>query len=154
MPLEIALLAALVALCAGVFARWARLAASNTRIIGAPDGELREVIHGGVMCRHLVTSGTLARLEIHDWGIRIGGIAIARWLIPTWEARYDELAIAELVALPASRIGVSFRLRGADPPAMAFLSDHNPRVLRALEAHDVLINRVVTRIRKVDELNR
>jgi len=29
---------------------------------------------------------------------------ISRWIVPTWEARYDELAIAELVALPSSRI--------------------------------------------------
>src|SRR5579859_7072668 len=133
---------------------WSRLARSNARIIGAPEAELRQLFRGGVMARHIITSGPLVRLELFDWGIRLRGAAISRWVVPTWEARYDDLAIAELVALPASRIAVCFRPRGSDPRIIAFLSDHSQQVIRALESHGVTVNRAVTHIRRVDELYR
>jgi hypothetical protein len=153
-PLETVLIVVLVALCiCGVFL-WARLASSNARVVDLPTGEPDQIFRGGVMSRHVITSGTLVRLDVFDWGIRIHGNIISRWIVPTWEARFDELAIAELVALPASRIAVCFRLRDSDPRVIAFLSDQNPRILRALEAHDVPVNRSVTKIRRVDELYR
>jgi hypothetical protein len=77
---------------------------------------------------------------------------ISSWIVPTWEARFDELAIAELVALPASRIAVWFRLRDGDPRAIAFLSERSQKILPLLERHGVPVNRSVTRIRRVDEL--
>jgi hypothetical protein len=103
------------------------------------------------MCKYLITSGSLAVLELFDWGVRIRGIVISRWLVPTWEARWDDLAIAELVALPHSRIAVWFRLRG-EPDGMAFLSNRNRDILRALEGHEVPVNRSVARINRVAEL--
>lgn len=152
MPLETVLIVALVALCiAGVFI-WAKLADSNARVIDLPAGEPQQIFRGGVMSRHLITSGSLVRLDVYEWGIRIHGNIVSRWLVPTWEAKFDELAIAELVALPASRIAVCFRLRDSDPRVIAFLSDQNTRILRALEAHDVPVNRAVTKISRVDEL--
>jgi len=151
-PLVFVLVIVLVVLCVAGVVMWTRLAASNVRIIDAPAGELRDLFRGGVMARHVITSGSLVRLEFFDWGIRLRGIAISSWIVPTWEARYDELAIAELVALPASRIAVSFRLRGSDPRVIAFLSDHNQRVLGALEDHGVPVNRSLTKIRRVEEL--
>lgn len=152
MPLAIVLVAVLGVLCvAGVF-MWARLAATNTRIVGAPAAELRELFRGGVMGRHVITSGSLARLEFYDWGVRLCGTAISRWAVPTWEARYDELAIAELVALPASRIAVWFRLRDGDPHTIAFLSERSLEILPVLEKRGVPVSRSVTRIRRVEEL--
>src|SRR6266700_2619142 len=148
----IALVVLLVLLWAGGLVLWNRLAATCARRIDAPAGHLEDLIYGGVMCRWVMTSGGLVRLELFDWGIRLHGITISRWIVPTWEARYDELAIAELVALPASRIAVSLRLRGSDPRVIAFLSDHSQRVLRALEDHGVQVNRSLTRIRRVEEL--
>lgn len=157
MALAIALAVLLVLLCAGLVVFWARLAASNTRIIGEPAGEPEWVFGGGVMARHLVTSGTLARLELLDWGVRVRGIAVSRWLVPTWEAKYADLAIAELVALPQSRNAIWFRLRGeadgrGEAGGIAFLSDHNLRILPLLEKHGVPVNRSVTKIRRVEEL--
>ncbi len=151
MALAIGLVVLLVVLVVGGLVIWARLAATNTRIIAAPAGELEQFFWGGVMCRHVVTSGSLARLEFYDWGVRLRGIPISRWLVPTWEAKYDELAIAELVALPQSRTAVWLRLRD-DSGAIAFLSDKSLLILPVLAEHGVAVNRAVTRIRRVDEL--
>jgi hypothetical protein len=134
-------------------ATWVRRARSCTRIIGVPDGELVETFYGGVMCKSLTTSGTMVKLEVFDWGVRIQGIAPTRWVVPTWEARYDELALAELVASPFSRIAVWFRLRG-ETGGMGFLSSRNPEILRRLEAHEVPVNRAVAKIKRVDDLYR
>jgi hypothetical protein len=106
-----------------------------------------------MMCRNLITSGNLARLEFFDWGVRIRGTAISRWIVPTWEARYEELAIAELVSLRHSRIAVWFRLRG-DAGGMAFLSYHSNEILPLLERHGVPVNRSLAQVRRVDELYR
>lgn len=164
MPIAIGLVALLAALCVGGIMMWRRLAASNVRIIGMPQAELRDLFFGGVMCRHVITSGSLARLEFYDWGIRLRGTVISRWIVPTWEARFDELAIAELVTLPASRIAVWFRLRRAtqpgsgashaDPRAIAFLSDRSLDILPLLEKRGVPVNRAVTRIQRADDLYR
>ena len=153
MPFAIVLVVLLVVLVGGGIAAWTRAAAVNARLVAdAPDDELRELFRGGVMGRHVLTSGPLVRLEVFDWGVRLRGSAISRWVVPTWEARFDELAIAELVTLPASRIAVWFRLREADPRAIGFLSDRSSDILQVLERHGVPVNRAVTRIRRVDEL--
>jgi hypothetical protein len=152
--LAVALIVVLAVLAGGGIAVWTRLAATNARHLGAavPDDDPSELFRGGVMGKHLITSGTLVRLEFFDWGIRLRGTVISRWVVPTWEARYDELAIAELVSLPASRIAVWFRLRGGDKHMIGFLSDHSSAVIRLLEHHDVPVNRAVATIRNVDEL--
>jgi hypothetical protein len=150
MALEIALVILLAVLCVGGLVIWARLAHSNTRVIGMPAGEPEEFFWGGVMCRYVITSG-LTRLEFFDWGVRVRGAGISRWIVPTWEAKYGELAIAGLVALPQSRIAVWLRLRG-ESVAIAFLSDRTSQILPVLEKHGVQVNKVVTRIRRVEEL--
>ncbi len=132
---------------------WIRRAASCGRTIDVPAGEFNRLFWGGVMCRNLITSGNLARLEFFDWGVRIRGIAISRWIVPTWEARYEELAIAELVSLRHSRIGVWFRLR-KDAGGMAFLSYNSNEILPLLEDHGVPVNRSLAQVRRVDELYR
>ncbi len=150
--LKIVLVAVLALLCAAGIGVWTRLAASNARTIDAPAGEPDQLFRGGVLCRYLITSGgLLARLELFDWGVRLRGTVISRWLVPTWEARYDQLAMAERVALPASRVAVWLRLRG-EPNAIAFLTDRSLEILTLLQEHDVPVNRSVTKIRRVGEL--
>ena len=85
------------------------------------------------MCKGLTTSGPMVKLEVFDWGIRIRGIAPTRWIVPTWEARYDELAMAELVASPFSRIAVWLRLRG-ESGGIGFLSNQSTEIIRVFEA--------------------
>jgi hypothetical protein len=148
----IVLLVVLVVLAGGV-AAWTRLAATNTRrVADVPDGDVQELFRGGVMAKHVITSGPLVRLEFYDWGVRLRGTAISRWVVPTWEARYDDLAIAELVTLPASRVAVWFRPRGGDKRMIGFLSYRSAEILPVLERHGVPVNRSVTTIRRVDEL--
>lgn len=151
MTIELVLVVLLLVLCVSGLFMWAKLVSANKRTIDVPAGELEQFFWGGVMCRHLITSGTLARLEFFDWGVRLRGIPISRWIVPTWEATYEELAIAELVALPQSRIAVWLRLRG-ESTAIAFLSDRTSQILPVFEQHGVPVNRTVTRIRRVEEL--
>jgi hypothetical protein len=98
-----------------------------------------------------MTSGSLARLDLLDWGVRIRGIPIARWLVPRWEARYDELAIAELVSTPHSRITVWFRLQ-RDRGGIGFLSYRSQEILAGLERHEVPVNRSVQQIRSAADM--
>ena len=151
MPLVVVLFLVLLLLCAGGIVIWTRLAAANTRRIDRPEGDFEEFFWGGVMCRHVVTSGSLARLEFFDWGVRLRGIPISRWIVPTWEARYDELAVTELVSLPYSRVAVWLRIRG-EHDAIAFLCDRYTSVLGSFEKHGVTTDTSVTQIRKVEEL--
>jgi hypothetical protein len=130
---------------------WIRRSASCARTIEAPAAERERIFWGGVMCRYVVTSGSLARLEFFDWGVRVCGTALSRWIVPTWEARYEELARAELVVFRSSRIAVWLRLREG-PDAIAFLTDRSAEILPLLEGHGVPVNRYVGRIRRLDEL--
>jgi hypothetical protein len=153
MLVHIVVVVVLAVAVAGGLGFWIRRAASCGRTIDVPAAEFDRVFWGGVMCRALITSGNLARLEFFDWGVRIRGTAISRWIVPTWEARYEELAIAELVSLRWSRIGVWFRLRG-DAGGMAFLSYHSNEILPLLEGHGVPINRSLAQIKRAEELYR
>jgi hypothetical protein len=149
-PVDILLVALALAVILGLF-MWTRRSASCARTIDAPPGELDRFFWGGVMCRYVVTSGSLARLELFDWGIRICGTALARWIVPTWEARYEELASADLVVLRSSRIAVWFRLR-EEPDAMAFLTERSAEILVLLEERGVSVNRYIARISRLEEL--
>jgi hypothetical protein len=148
----IILLVVVVLVIVGGLFTWVRRARSCARIIDAPEGAQERVFHGGIMCKNLMTSGSMVRLELFDWGVRIRGIALTRWVVPTWEARYEDLALAELVASQFSRIAVWFRLRG-EPDGMGFLSGWHEDILKGLQAHGVPVSRAVTRFKRVDDLD-
>lgn len=151
-PVLIATLAAvaIVLLMVGLVT-WFRRASACQRIIDAPAGETELVCYGGVMCRSLMTSGLLVRLDLTDWGVRIRGIPPARWIVPRWEARYPELAVAELVATPFSRLTVWLRVQG-ESGGIGFLSDRSSDILTVLGQHDVPVNRSVRQIRTAAEM--
>lgn len=130
---------------------WIRRAASCGRRIDEPAGEPLATYLGGVMCKRLITSGSLARLDFFDWGVRVRGTFLSRWIVPTWEARFEELASAELASMRWSRIAVWFRLR-EDPSAMGFLSMMSKEILNDLERRGVSVNRAVAQISRVDDL--
>lgn len=132
---------------------WIRRAKSAARIINAPDGESDRVFPGDMLTRTTIMSGSMARLEFFDWGVRLHGIAISRWVVPTWEARYEELAIAELVTLRFSRFAVWLRLRGTTD-GIGFLTHWSRDILREFEKHDVPVNRSVIKVTRAEELYR
>jgi hypothetical protein len=146
----ILLVVLLLAIVAGLVT-WVRRGRSAARVIGVPASEREAIFHGGIFCKALTTSGSLVRFEFFDWGVRISGIAVSRWLVPTWEARYGELAVAQLVASPFSRTAVWLRLQG-DSGGMGFLSERSEEILRRLEKREVPVDRALTRIKRVDEL--
>lgn len=141
-----------VVLTAGLVV-WIRRSKSSARIIDAPDGESDRVFPGDLLTRHTMMSGSMARLEFFDWGVRLHGIAISRWVVPTWEARYEELAIAELVTLRFSRFAVWLRLRGSED-GIGFLTHWSRDILREFEKHDVPVNRSVIKVTRAEELYR
>lgn len=150
MLVVILLLAVLAVIALASLVLWIRRAASCARIIDAPAGPPAQVYAGDVMCRYVVTSGSFARLEVHDWGVRIRGVAPTRWIVPTWEARYSELALTELVA-SRTRIAVWLRLRG-EPGGCGFLTARSKDILRQLEEHDVQVSHAAAEFRRMAEL--
>jgi hypothetical protein len=153
MVLIYVLVALLAVVVVGGLIMWTRGAASSTRQLGLPTAaEPAAMYRGDVMSRHLITSGMFARLEFFDWGVRLRGIAICRWLVPTWEARYDELARVDLVA-SRSRIAVWLRLRG-EPGGIGFLTNYSREILDSLEKRGVSVNRSEAQFRRVDEMYR
>jgi hypothetical protein len=147
------LIAVLVVLAVISLVRWSRRARAGARRAGDDLGELQRSFLGGVMSRAVITSGPLVRLDVLDGGVRLQGTIWSRWLVPAWEARYDELAIAERVTTPFSRTAVWLRLRGSED-GIGFLSSYGEEILRLLEKHDVPVNRSVRQVRRVAELYR
>jgi hypothetical protein len=116
--------------------------------------ERERIFIGDVMRKHVVTSGGLARLEIYDWGVRVRGMPLSKWLVSTWEASFDEIALAGLVTTPHSRIAVWLRLRQGLGDGDAFLSTWHDDILELLDKHGVPVNRVVSTIGNRAELYR
>jgi hypothetical protein len=141
-----------IVIVAGLVA-WTRRSKSAARIIDTPAGEFSRVFPGDVLSRNMMMSGSMARLEFFDWGVRLHGLAISRWVVPTWEARYDELAIVELVTLRFSRFAVWLRLRGTTD-GIGFLTHWSRDILREFEKHDVPVNRSVIKVTRAEELYR
>ena len=152
MPVVILLIVVLALAAITGLTVWIRRAASCGRTTQVPSGELTRSYTGDVMCRSAITSGSFARLEFFDWGIRLRGVPVlSSWIVPTWEARYDELALAELVSLRFSRIAVWLRLRG-EPGGIGFLSHYSEEILRELQAREVPVNRAIAQVGSVAEL--
>ena len=151
MVLVIVLVALLAVLCLGGVVLWTRLAATNTRVIGAPKGDPEGLFRGGVLGKHIITSGPLVRLEFFDWGVRLRGTILSRWVVPTWEAKYDELAPVRLVALPASRVALWIRVRDGSS-AIGFLSDNSRLILPSFQKRGVAVDGSLRQVRNVDDL--
>jgi len=146
----IVLIVVVAAIAAAGLSFWIRRAGACTRTVGAPADKPQRVLNGDVLCRSVITSGSFARLEFHDWGVRLRGIPISRWIVPTWEARYEELAIAEVVA-SRSRLGVWLRLKGG-AGGIGFLTNNSEEAIRPLAEHGVQVDRSIARFRQVTDL--
>ncbi len=85
-----------------------RKAVRDSRRVGAPDARRTATFRGGMWWpgRYNAGPGTMS-LDFFDWGIRLGGGDLTRFLSPVWEARYGELTEARLVKAPTHQ-GIRF----------------------------------------------
>jgi len=139
------------AVVAGTVALFRSRSAKSSRTIAAPE-ELPVAVWKGGLRTHNVnaTSGT-ARLEMFDWGVRVRvrGRGLWKVLLPTWEARYSELATAQLIEWPVANHGVLMRSDSSVAP-LVFVTLRDREVLEALAARGLLVDRSVSRLRQAD----
>lgn len=113
----------------------------------AADSVLELTVLGGLRSKSVNASYGLARLDCFGWGIRLRSSARwLRWLLPAWEARYDELVKAQLITVPLGNRGVRFQPADGTSPII-FWTFKGSIILDQLEAHGVTVNRNVTRLR-------
>ena len=84
--------------------------------------------------------GPLVRLDLIDSGIRLRGTFLSRWIVPTSEARYDELAMPSWSRRPSA----DRRLVPAPwlQAGIGFLCETSGDVLQVLEEHGVPVRPV------------
>lgn len=83
----------------------------------------------------------LVRLSLLAEGIRLeSSVRFLRFVVPIWEARYDELAEVQAVGrIPLFTTGIRFRTETADE-WIVYWTPERSTVMRALAAHGVKIN--------------
>jgi hypothetical protein len=64
--------------------------------------------------------------------------ARVRWLIPAWDARYEDIAGAQRVFVPIANRGVYIRALTAGP--IVFWTRHDADVLEHLQLHGVAVD--------------
>lgn len=122
-----------------------RAAKSSRGILPSPGQAAEGKFAGGVMSRTLNATGELARLELFGWGLQVRGATLVTWLIPTWQARYQEIASAQLVAVRAASSSVRLQLcDGGDP--VIFLTRQGAKILDQLEMRGVPVDREPRRL--------
>jgi hypothetical protein len=115
-------------------------------LTGAPGGPSGRGFTGGLWSAAGNTIWPLARLELLDWGIRVrGSVRGLRWLVPAWEARYEDLTGAQLVWAPIASRGVYLQTASAED-AIVFWSRRGTAILDHLQVHGVPADRSVTRL--------
>jgi hypothetical protein len=120
--------------------RWVRhVFAESAREIAMPDATLEIAFLGGLRSGSMSATWPLVRLECFDWGIRLRGSARPwRRLIPTWEARYADLAIVQLVSSMST--GIRFAATGRTN-AVVFWTFKSSEIMDHLDARGVPVDR-------------
>ena len=122
-----------------------RSAVRNSRRVGAPDTRRTATFRGGMWRpgKYNAGPGTMS-LDFFDWGIRLGGGDLTRFLSPVWEARYEELTEARLVKAPTHQ-GIRLHA-GDDEGEVFFWTRGSSEVLDRLEEHAVAVDRAAVRV--------
>jgi hypothetical protein len=100
----------------------------------------------------VTTTNGLVRLEFFGWGIRVRGKLLARWLLPTWEARFEDLSSARPLSAPLGNKGVYFTARTV-PDRIVFWTRHGNKIVARLEQLGVRADFSEVRIRRLYEMN-
>lgn len=113
---------------------------------GVPGGPPERTFAGGLWSAAGNAIWPLARLELLDWGIRVrGGVGGLRWLVPVWEARYEELTGAQLIWAPIASRGVYLQT-ASEAGSIVFWSRRGTGILEHLQVHGVPTSRSLTRL--------
>ena len=121
------------------------------RTLGMPDTPVIAVWEGGLRTSMINSTAPTAYLELFDWGVRVHGRGLWRWLLPTWEVRYAELSMAQLIEFPIANSGVLMRTSGPIVPLVFVARLHRScEVLDQLEVQGVPVDWSVTRLRRID----
>lgn len=98
---------------------------------------------GGALTPTVSATWPLARLELFEWGIRLRSsrraLTFLPLFVPTWEARYDELAVVKNVT-GAGTSGLRFAVSG-ESDAVVFWSSSCPEILDRLAAAGATVDR-------------
>jgi hypothetical protein len=120
------------------------------RILGMPVTAPESAFLGGMLSRAVSAGYPLARLETFGWGVRLGASTrLLRFLplsVPTWEARYEELAVVRLVTSYGQE-GLRFAMTGS-ADAVVFWSVRCLEILDRLEAAGATVDRSVTSLKQ------
>jgi hypothetical protein len=144
-----------LAVPAGLSAIWAlhRFAAGSARLVGAPDAAPERVFLGGSRSESGDVTWPLARLEFFGWGIRIvGSVRPVRWLIGTWEARYEELATVRFIASMSS--GIRFAVKGGTTAVVFWAFNDLVEIADRLEERGVTVDRSRVSLRQAGGIYR
>lgn len=120
--------------------RWIRhLWAESAHQMDIPDAVLEATFLGGLLSGSLNATWPMVILECFDWGIRLRGSArLWRRLVPSWEARYEDLATVQLV----SSMSTGIRLAAASGAnAAVFWTFKSLEIMDQLETHGVPVDR-------------
>jgi hypothetical protein len=130
---------------------------SASRLVGLPVTQPEAEWLGAALTATVNVGLPLARLELFDWGVRLGSSARAlRWCIPTWEARYGELAIVKSVTGPI-QVGAISGLRFAvadSADAVVFWSAHSPEILDRLQEAGATVDRSAVPLKRAGGVHR
>lgn len=125
-------------------------ASASARVVGMPDMAPEWGVIGSFTSGTASTTAPLARLEFFSWGIRLSGrVRRARWILPPWEARYEELATIRPVSIMLRTGGIRLAVKDS-ADAVVFWSAVSTEILNRLAAHGVPTERQVTRLRAGD----
>lgn len=89
----------------------------------------------------------LARLELFGWGIGVrSSTRVLGWLIPAWDARYEDIGGAQRIFVPIANRGVHIRALTAAGP-IVFWTRRGADILDHLQLHGVPVDWAVSRVR-------
>ena len=113
---------------------------------GMADGPPERAFAGGLWSGAGSAIWPLARLELLPGRIQVrGSVWGLRWLVPAWQARYDELTGAQLIRAPIASRGVYLQTATAAGPAI-FWTRQGAAILDHLQTHGVPTDHTVTRL--------